>query len=107
MFIHNYLPFWSSEVLSFTFGYWSKATINCPKRRTTGTDLGNLAIFVAHLSTIITRLLPKLRVYQFVLGRMRFKNNFDMSDSLFSLRLSGFIFRSGNFLPDPFFYTPP
>ena len=30
-----------------------------------------------------------------------------MSDSLFSLRLSGFIFRSGNFLPDPYFYTPP
>lgn len=27
-----------------------------------------------------------------------------MSDSLFSLRLSGFIFRSGNFLPDPYFF---
>jgi hypothetical protein len=69
-------------------------------------DLGNLAFFAAHLSTIITRLLLKLHTYQFVLCRMHLKNNFDMSDSLFSLRLSGFIFRSGNFLPDPIFYIP-
>lgn len=67
-------------------------------------QLGNLGIFVAHLSAINARLLAKLRTYQFLLDRMFFKNNFDMSDSLFSLRLSGFIFRSGNFLPDPFFY---
>ena len=38
---------------------------------------------------------------------MYIKGSFDLSDSLFSLRLSGFIFRSGNFLPDPvFLYLP-
>ena len=38
---------------------------------------------------------------------MYIKGSFDVSDSLFSLRLSGFIFRSGNFLPDPvFLYLP-
>ena len=68
---------------------------------------GNLAFFAAHLSAINARLLAKLHTYQILLGRIPFKNNFDLSDSLFSLRLSGFIFRSGNFLPDPFFYTPP
>ena len=69
--------------------------------------LGNLGFLVAHLSTIITRLLPKLHAYQFIHCRMYIKGSFDLSDSLFSLRLSGFIFRSGNFLPDPvFLYLP-
>ncbi len=64
---------------------------------------GNLGFLAAHLLAITTRLLAKLRTYQFLLCRMCFKNNFDSSDSLFSLRLSGFILRSGNFLPDPFY----
>jgi hypothetical protein len=68
---------------------------------------GNLEFFAAHLSVINARLLAKLHTYQLLLRGMVFKNNFDLSDSLFSLRLSGFIFRSGNFLPDPYFYTPP
>jgi hypothetical protein len=66
-------------------------------------DHGNLKILFAHLSAISARLLAKLHTYQVSLGSMVLKNNFDMSDSLFSLRLSGFIFRSGNFLPDPVF----
>jgi hypothetical protein len=66
-------------------------------------ELGNLVILVAHLSAIYAQLLAKLHTYQFLLCGMVLKTNFDMSDSLFSLRLSGFIFRSGNFLPDPVF----
>ena len=71
---------------------------------TKSSDLGNFEISAAHLSTIFTQLLPKLHTYQFILFRVCLKGRFDMSDSLFSLRLSGFIFRSGNFLPDPVFY---
>ena len=69
--------------------------------------LGNLRFFVAHLSAINARLLAKLHTYQILQGCMCFKNTFELSDSLFSLRLSGFIFRSGNFLPDPVFYIGP
>jgi hypothetical protein len=66
-----------------------------------------LEFFAAHLSVINARLLAKLHTYQLLLRGKVFQNTFDLSDSLFSLRLSGFIFRSGNFLPDPYFYTPP
>jgi hypothetical protein len=86
-------------------GFWGaeKWYENGPK----GARLGNLVIFAAHLSTICTQLLLKLHTYQVSRSRMSFKNTFDLSDSLFSLRLSGFIFRSGNFLPDPVFYRGP
>jgi hypothetical protein len=80
---------------------------NCQKNSTFYPHHGNLEFFAAHLSVINARLLAKLHTYQLLLRGMVFKNNFDLSDSLFSLRLSGFIFRSGNFLPDPYFYTPP
>jgi hypothetical protein len=71
-----------------------------------GSELGNLTILVTHLSAINAHLLAKLHTYQFILCSMIFKNNFGMSDSLFSLRLSGFIFRSGISLPDPVFFRP-
>ena len=77
---------------------------NCQKNSTFNPHHGNLGFFAAHLSVINARLLAKLHTYQLLLRGMFFKNNFDLSDSLFSLRLSGFIFRSGNFLPDPVFY---
>ncbi|SEN64031.1 hypothetical protein SAMN05660816_01135 [Niastella yeongjuensis] len=70
-------------------------------------DLGNLEFLLTHLSAINAHLLAKLHTYQFLLCCILLKNNFGMSDSLFSLRLSGFILRSGISLPDPvFLYLP-
>jgi hypothetical protein len=68
-----------------------------------GRDQGNFMILLARLSAINARLLAKLHTYQFIFCCMVFKNTFGMSDSLFSLRLSGFILRSGISLPDPVF----
>jgi len=68
-------------------------------------EQGKLAFFAAHLSAIYAQLLLKLHTYQFILWGMLFKNNFDPSDSLFSLRLSGFIFRSGTLTRSCFFIT--
>jgi hypothetical protein len=72
---------------------------NCQKNSTFYPHHGNLAFFAAHLSVINAQLLAKLHTYQLLPRGMNFKNTFDLSDSLFSLRLSGFIFDRVIFYP--------